>query len=57
MCPDQQTRSMSPVYRTERHLQPETNAQVKQRARDLAIPFDGTPGKYNSIPDVPGIEV
>jgi D-aminopeptidase len=27
------------------------------RARDLGIPFDGTPGKFNSITDVPGIEV
>jgi L-aminopeptidase/D-esterase-like protein len=27
------------------------------RARDLGVPFDGTPGKLNSITDVPGIEV
>lgn len=27
------------------------------RARDLGIPFDGTPGKFNAITDVPGIEV
>lgn len=27
------------------------------RARDLSIPFDGVPGLYNSITDVPGIEV
>jgi D-aminopeptidase len=27
------------------------------RARDLAIPFEGTPGKFNAITDVPGIEV
>jgi L-aminopeptidase/D-esterase-like protein len=27
------------------------------RARDLAIPFDGTPGKFNAITDVPGVEV
>jgi D-aminopeptidase len=38
--------------------------QVKQprevkviRARDLGVPFDGTPGKLNSITDVPGVEV
>lgn len=31
--------------------------QAKQRARDLGIPFDGTPGKYNSITDVPGLEL
>ena len=27
------------------------------RARDLAIPFDGNPGKFNAITDVPGVEV
>jgi D-aminopeptidase len=29
----------------------------KVRARDLGIPFNGTTGKFNSITDVPGIEV
>src|SRR3954466_7423048 len=29
----------------------------KPRARDLGIPFDGTPGALNAITDVPGIEV
>jgi D-aminopeptidase len=28
-----------------------------QRARDLGVPFDGTPGKLNAITDVAGIEV
>src|SRR5207247_5479600 len=33
-------------------------AEVKSvRARDLGVPFDGTPGKLNSITDVPGVEV
>src|ERR1043165_329940 len=27
------------------------------RARDLGIPFEGTPGRFNSITDVPGVEV
>jgi len=27
------------------------------RARDLDIPFEGTPGKFNAITDVPGVEV
>ncbi len=27
------------------------------RARDLGIPFDGTPGQYNAITDVPGVAV
>jgi L-aminopeptidase/D-esterase-like protein len=29
----------------------------KQRARDLGVPFDGTPGPLNAITDVPGITV
>src|SRR5262245_32651320 len=28
-----------------------------QRARDLGIPFDGTPGPLNAITDVSGVEV
>ena len=31
--------------------------KTKDRARDLGIPFDGSPGKNNAITDVPGIEV
>ncbi|MBC7834947.1 MAG: S58 family peptidase, partial [Phycisphaerales bacterium] len=27
------------------------------RARDLGIPFDGTPGALNAITDVAGVEV
>ncbi len=33
-----------------------SNAQ-KPRARDLGVPFDGTPGKLNTITDVQGVEV
>jgi D-aminopeptidase len=32
-------------------------AQVKPRARDLGIPFEGTPGPFNSITDVKGVVV
>jgi len=33
-------------------------AEVKVvRARDLGVPFEGTPGRLNSITDVPGVEV
>ncbi len=32
-------------------------AQTKPRARDLGIPFDGTPGALNAITDIAGIEV
>src|SRR5580658_9890173 len=27
------------------------------RARDLGVPFEGTPGPHNAITDVPGVEV
>jgi len=33
------------------------SSQTKPRARDLGIPFDGTPGPLNAITDVKGIEV
>ncbi len=33
------------------------SAQTKPRARDLGIPFDGSPGKWNAITDVAGVEV
>jgi D-aminopeptidase len=37
---------------------PKPSAESKVvRARDLGIPFDGTPGKLNAITDVPGVEV
>lgn len=32
-------------------------AQTKPRARDLGIPFEGTPGPLNAITDVKGVEV
>jgi D-aminopeptidase len=32
-------------------------AQSKPRARDLGVPFDGTPGTLNAITDVKGVEV
>jgi len=32
-------------------------AQSKPRARDLEIPFDGTPGEWNAITDVAGVTV
>ena len=31
--------------------------QTKPRARDLGVPFDGTPGANNAITDVKGVEV
>lgn len=33
------------------------SSRRKQRARDLGIPFEGTPGQLNAITDVKGIEV
>ncbi len=34
-----------------------TVAQNKPRARDLGVPFEGTPGPLNAITDVAGVEV
>ncbi|MEO6656261.1 MAG: P1 family peptidase, partial [Pyrinomonadaceae bacterium] len=34
-----------------------SQAPNNKRARDLGIPFGGTTGKFNSITDVPGVEV
>ena len=31
--------------------------QTRARARDLGVPFDGTPGTFNAITDVRGVEV
>jgi D-aminopeptidase len=33
------------------------SAERKPRARDLGVPFDGTPGPLNAITDVAGVEV
>lgn len=33
------------------------SGQTKPRARDLGVPFEGTPGPLNSITDIKGIEV
>lgn len=33
------------------------SAQNRPRARDLGVPFEGTPGPLNAITDVAGVEV
>src|SRR5947209_3807225 len=38
-------------------LIPSLGAAAKPRARDLGIPFEGTPGPLNAITDVKGVEV
>src|SRR6267142_1831858 len=38
-------------------VQAQEKTQTKPRARDLGIPFDGTPGPGNAITDVPGVLV
>jgi D-aminopeptidase len=43
-----------PIHSPPAKLKVETR-QV--RARDLGVPFEGTPGKLNAITDVPGVEV
>lgn len=35
----------------------DADAQKKPRARDLGVPFEGTPGQLNAITDVRGVEV
>ena len=37
--------------------QAQTEKPPSARARDLGVPFDGTPGQFNAITDVPGVEV
>ncbi len=32
-------------------------SQIRPRARDLGIPFEGTPARFNAITDVAGVEV
>jgi L-aminopeptidase/D-esterase-like protein len=39
------------------HLLVLTSAWAGPRARELGIPFEGQPGRYNAITDVPGVEV
>jgi D-aminopeptidase len=38
-------------------LAAQTAAQTTPRARDLGVPFEGTPGPLNAITDVKGVEV
>ena len=38
-------------------LRGQANGNAKPRARDLGIPFDGTPGPLNAITDVAGVSV
>ena len=38
-------------------LTPPLAAAPRPRARDLGVPFDGTPGTLNAITDVPGVAV
>src|SRR6266700_5647727 len=38
-------------------LETMAGAQSSPRARDLGVPFDGTPGPLNAITDVKGVEV
>jgi D-aminopeptidase len=42
---------------TTAQLQAQDNGKAKPRARDLGIPFDGTPGALNAITDVAGVTV
>ena len=39
------------------HIASAADASSKPRARDLGVPFVGTPGPLNAITDVAGVEV
>jgi L-aminopeptidase/D-esterase-like protein len=39
------------------HIHAQTTSSATVRARDLGVPFDGTPGPLNAITDVVGVEV
>lgn len=38
-------------------LAPSQSGEDKSRARDIGVPFEGTPGAFNAITDVDGVEV
>lgn len=38
-------------------LHAQEKSTIKPRARDLGVPFDGTPGPLNAITDIPGVTV
>ena len=38
-------------------VQRQDDPTARPRARELGIPFDGAPGPWNAITDVPGVEV
>ena len=49
-----------PILAREPQKSPPARSTIENkvvRARDLGIPFDGTPGKFNAITDVAGVEV
>lgn len=52
----QKLSSMIAEDQVEQHANTEKPIE-NPRARDLGIPFNGTPGKLNAITDVPGVEV
>jgi len=45
------------IFATPFFIQAQEKNQSKPRARDLGVPFDGTPGPGNAITDVPGVLV
>src|SRR5690242_15062632 len=49
--------SLAPWNGSAREPQTSPPPKVSLRARALGVPFDGTPGKFNAITDVAGVEV
>ena len=51
------TPGSSSVARDAKESKDGAGKKRRPRARELGIPFEGTPGRYNAITDVPGVEV
>lgn len=49
--------AVAPAVQAQAPAQAQAQAQARVRARDLGIPFEGQPGRWNAITDVPGVEV
>ena len=56
-APGAATPANSSVARDAKESKDSAGKKRRPRARELGIPFEGTPGRYNAITDVPGVEV
>lgn len=56
-CRAQQPPKAQPEHQSTADYGIASHGPYRPRARDLGVPFDGTPGPYNAITDVQGVEV